>query len=109
VTLHIPGIVGTGGVTGEGAKLMIRLQFGRGQATRWDELLHISKQLHGHLTYFLPGGALLYCKEQDTVKLEKVQRSEIEVGESICVHLKFLCVSSTAETYHDEIQTLCLN
>lgn len=54
VTLHIPGIVGTGGVTGDGAKLMILLQFGLGQATRWDELLHISKQLHGQRTYFFP-------------------------------------------------------
>jgi hypothetical protein len=51
--------VGTGGVTGEGAKLMIRLQFGRGHATRCDELLQINKQLHGHRTYFLPGGAFL--------------------------------------------------
>jgi len=49
--------VGTGGVTGLGARLIIRLQFGRGQAILCDELLQISKQLHGHLTYFLPGGA----------------------------------------------------
>lgn len=54
---HIPGIV-TGGVTGDGAKFIIRLQFGRGHATRCDELLQISRQLHGHRTYFLPGGAL---------------------------------------------------
>lgn len=57
VTRHIPGNDDTGGVTGLGAKLMIRLQFGRGQAIRCDELLQISRQLHGHRTYFLPGGA----------------------------------------------------
>lgn len=59
VTLHIPGIVGTGGVTGEGARLMMRLQFGRGQATRCEEDLQINRQLQGHRTYFLPGGAFL--------------------------------------------------
>lgn len=53
----MPGIDGTGGVTGLGARLIIRLQFGRGQAILWDEFLHMSKQLHGHRTYFLPGGA----------------------------------------------------
>lgn len=57
VTRHIPGTDETGGVTGLGAKLIIRLQFGRGQAIRWDELLQINKQLHGQRTYFLPGGA----------------------------------------------------
>lgn len=57
VTLHIPGTDETGGVTGLGAKLIIRLQLGRGHAIRCDELLQISKQLHGHRTYFLPGGA----------------------------------------------------
>lgn len=57
VTRHIPGNDDTGGVTGLGAKLIIRLQFGRGQAIRWDELLQMSKQLHGQRTYFLPGGA----------------------------------------------------
>jgi hypothetical protein len=62
VTRHIPGIVGTGGVTGEGAKLIILLQFGRGHATRWDELLQINRQLHGQRTYFLPGGAFLRKK-----------------------------------------------
>lgn len=51
-------MVGTGGVTGDGAKLIIRLQFGRGHATRCDELLQINRQLHGHLTYFFPAGAL---------------------------------------------------
>jgi hypothetical protein len=56
---HIPGIVGTGGVTGDGAKFIIRLQFGRGHATRCDELLQIRRQLHGHRTYFFPGGAFL--------------------------------------------------
>lgn len=57
VTRHIPGNDVTGGVTGLGAKLIIRLQFGRGHAIRCDELLQMSKQLHGHRTYFLPGGA----------------------------------------------------
>jgi len=62
-TRHIPGSVGTGGVTGLGARLIIRLQLGRGQAILCDELLQISKQLHGHLTYFFPGGALrIGCK-----------------------------------------------
>lgn len=56
-TLHIPGMESTGGVTGLGARLIILLQFGLGQAMRCDELLHIKRQLHGHLTYFLPGGA----------------------------------------------------
>lgn len=32
VTLHIPGIVGTGGVTGLGAKFIILLQLGLGHA-----------------------------------------------------------------------------
>lgn len=58
VTRHIPGIAGTGGVTGLGAKFIIRLQLGRGQAMRCDELLQINRQLHGQRTYFLPGGAL---------------------------------------------------
>lgn len=63
VTRHIPGIEGTGGVTGLGAKLIIRLQFGRGHAILWDEFLQISRQLHGHRTYFLPGGAFrMGCK-----------------------------------------------
>jgi hypothetical protein len=44
-------------VTGEGARLIILLQFGLGHATRCEELLHINKQLHGHRTYFFPGGA----------------------------------------------------
>lgn len=34
VTRHIPGTDETGGVTGLGAKLIIRLQFGRGHAIR---------------------------------------------------------------------------
>lgn len=59
MTLHIPGKVGTGGVTGEGAKLIILLQSARGQAIRCDDDLHINKQLHGQRTYFLPGGAFL--------------------------------------------------
>lgn len=57
VTRHMPGNDETGGVTGLGAKFIIRLQFGRGQAIRCDELLQINRQLHGHRTYFLPGGA----------------------------------------------------
>lgn len=56
-TLHMPGIDRTGGVIGLGARLIIRLQFGLGQAIRCEELLHISRQLHGHRTYFFPGGA----------------------------------------------------
>lgn len=58
MTLHIPGIDGTGGVTGLGAKFIILLQFGRGQAMRCEELLHIKRQLQGQRTYFFPGGAL---------------------------------------------------
>lgn len=53
----MPGIDKTGGVMGLGARLIIRLQFGLGQAIRCEELLHISRQLHGHRTYFFPGGA----------------------------------------------------
>lgn len=34
VTRHIPGMVGTGGVAGLGARLIILLQFGLGQAIR---------------------------------------------------------------------------
>lgn len=49
----------TGGVIGLGARLIIRLQFGLGQAIRCEELLHINKQLHGQRTYFFPGGAFL--------------------------------------------------
>lgn len=59
MTLHIPGRVGTGGVTGDGAKLMILLQSARGHAMRCDDDLQINKQLHGQRTYFLPGGAFL--------------------------------------------------
>ena len=44
---------------GEGARLMILLQFGLGQAIRWLVLLQMRRQLQGHLTYFLPGGAFL--------------------------------------------------
>lgn len=59
----MPGIE-TGGVTGDGARLIMRLQFGLGHATLWEELLQINKQLQGHLTYFLPGGALrIGCKK----------------------------------------------
>ena len=55
----MPGIVGTGGVTGDGARLIMRLQSARGQAIRCEDDLQMSKQLHGHRTYFLPGGAFL--------------------------------------------------
>ena len=59
----MPGMVGTGGVTGLGAKLMMRLQLALGHAMRCDELLQMSKQLQGQRTYFLPGGALrIGCK-----------------------------------------------
>merc|ERR1712025_489940 len=52
VTLHIPGTLGTGtGAGGEGAKLIILLQFGLGHAILWLLLLQMSKQLQGHLTY----------------------------------------------------------
>jgi hypothetical protein len=40
-----------------GFKMMIRPQFGRGQAIRLDETLQINKQLQGHLTNFFPVGA----------------------------------------------------
>ena len=55
----MPGTVGTGGVTGLGAKFMILLHVVRGHAMRCEDVLQISKQLHGHRTYFLPGGAFL--------------------------------------------------
>jgi len=61
--------VGTGGVTGEGARLMIRLQFGRGQATRCEELLHINKQLHGHRTYLERKRGSQYRKQTWTWQL----------------------------------------
>lgn len=64
---HIPGKAETGGVTGLGAKFIIRLQFGRGQAILCEELLQMSKQLHGQRTYFLPGGALrIGCENIET-------------------------------------------
>lgn len=34
-------------------------QFGRGHAMRWAVLRHTRRQLHGHRTYFLPGGGAL--------------------------------------------------
>lgn len=68
-TLHIPGIDGTGGVTGLGARLMILLQLGLGQAILWEELLQMSKQLHGHLTYFFPGGAFLIGYKEIVISL----------------------------------------
>lgn len=72
VTRHIPGNDDTGGVTGLGAKFMIRLQFGRGHAILCDELLQIRRQLHGHRTYFLPGGAFRIgckCISKEQIKL----------------------------------------
>lgn len=68
----MPGIDSTGGVIGLGARLMIRLQLGLGQAIRCEELLHISRQLHGHRTYFFPGGAFLIgcvCEEETVYKM----------------------------------------
>lgn len=68
----MPGIDSNGGVTGLGARLMMRLQLGLGQATRWEELLQMSRQLQGQRTYFLPGGALrmgvasLHCEHLTT-------------------------------------------
>lgn len=50
-------MLGAGGVTGLGAKLIIRLQLGLGQAILCEELLQIRRQLQGHLTYFFPAGA----------------------------------------------------
>lgn len=62
-TEHIPGKVWAGGVTGDGAKLIILLQSGRGQAILWEEPLQIRRQLQGQRTYFFPGGALrIGCK-----------------------------------------------
>lgn len=72
MTRHIPGNDVTGGVTGLGDKLIIRLQFGRGQAIRCDELLHMSKQLQGQRTYFLPGGAFLIGFLELRIKLFKM-------------------------------------
>ena len=58
MTLHIPGTLGTGLAGGPvGARLITLLQLGRGQAILWLVFLQISKQLHGHRTYFRPGGA----------------------------------------------------
>lgn len=59
VTRHIPGTVGTDGLVGFGVKLMILLQLGLGHAILCEVALQINKQLQGHLTYFLPGGAFL--------------------------------------------------
>lgn len=78
VTRHIPGNEDTGGVTGLGAKLIIRLQFGRGQAIRCDELLQMSKQLHGHRTYFLPGGAFrMGCKYK--IKFKNIKFAKMKI------------------------------
>lgn len=70
VTRHIPGVDdGNGanpgalpvrdwpGVSGLSVKLIIRLQFCRGQAILKAEDLQMRRQLHGHLTYFFPLGA----------------------------------------------------
>lgn len=81
VTRCIPGIVGTGGVTGLGAKLMMRLQFGLGQAIRCDEFLQIRRQLHGHRTYFFPGGALrIGCKKGKSIVYINLIDQTVEVS-----------------------------
>lgn len=59
MTRDMPGLRFVGGVIGEGARLMIRLQLTRGHAIRIDELLQMRRQLHGQRTYFLPAGAFL--------------------------------------------------
>lgn len=66
----MPGTVATGGVTGLGARLIILLQFGLGQAILCDELLHINRQLQGQRTYFLPGGAFLIGYKTEGNKLQ---------------------------------------
>ena len=60
MTLNIPGTFGTG-LTDDpvGAILITLLQLGLGQATLWLVCLQINKPLHGHRTYFRPGGAFL--------------------------------------------------
>ena len=62
-TRHIPGIDGKLfellGPAEAGARLMILLQLGRGQAILKDDALHIRRQLQGQRTYFLPGAAFL--------------------------------------------------
>ena len=52
-----PGtLLGAGmGDSGLGARLIILLQLGRGQAILWELILQINKQLHGQRTYFRPG------------------------------------------------------
>lgn len=63
----MPG-VGAGGVLGV-PKFIIRLQLGRGQAILRDDSLHTNKQLQGHRTYFLPGGAgLIGWKKFDQLR-----------------------------------------
>jgi hypothetical protein len=90
-------MVGTGGVTGDGARLIIRLQFGRGQATRCDELLQISRQLQGHLTYFFPGGAFLMgCKLNVWGKIKSIyDPSETDQISSPLLHCTG-CISQRA-------------
>lgn len=66
----MPGNIGIGGVTGDGAKLMILLQLALGQAMRWDDDLQMSRQLQGQRTYFFPGGAFLIGCEQFTYMLK---------------------------------------
>lgn len=97
----MPGIVGTGGVTGDGARFIMRLQFGRGQATRWDELLQINRQLQGHRTYFLPGGAFLMgykinkltCKESLRIRLHSPSPRYIDYTLRRAVHVSKKCLS----------------
>jgi hypothetical protein len=44
------------GESGPSARLMILLQFCRGHAILSADPLQMRRQLHGHRTYFLPGG-----------------------------------------------------
>lgn len=63
----MPGTLGKEGLAG-GVRLMIFLQLGRGQAIRWDSLRQMSRQLQGHRTYFLPGGAFFIGCQKEKIK-----------------------------------------
>jgi len=43
-------------IVGGTARLIISLQFGLEQDILTEDTLHVSRALHGHLTYFLPAG-----------------------------------------------------
>lgn len=58
MTRHVPGGARTALPIGAAPSVMTRLQLGRGQAIRLLLALQMSRQLHGHRTYFLPAGAL---------------------------------------------------